>query len=151
MSKPQTSQARPTLLRDAMTSSIHSIGREQTLRVAHEMMQKHSIRHLPVLEGGKLVGILSQRDLYFLESIEGVDLAVDRVESAMTQDVYCAPSDCPLRAVVAEMVVRRYGCVVALESTKVVGVFTTTDALRVLGEVLEAQALRVGADVAPPR
>jgi acetoin utilization protein AcuB len=128
--------AKALLLRERMTSSPHSIGRDQTLRVAHQMMHQHSIRHLPVLDGGKLVGIVSQRDLYFLESVDGVDLAVDKVESAMTQDVYCVPSSSSLRDVVNEMVARSYGCVVAVDGGKVVGVFTTTDALRVLGEFL---------------
>lgn len=99
-------------------------------------MRTHTLRHLPVLDGGKLVGVLSQRDLYFLRSIEGVDLDVDRVEEAMSQEVYCVAPEARLEEVVAEMAEHKYGCVVVVERMKVVGVFTTIDALRLLAEQL---------------
>ncbi|MEO8798723.1 MAG: CBS domain-containing protein, partial [Polyangiaceae bacterium] len=67
-----------------------SIARDQTLLDAHRIMTEQHVRHLPVLEQGKLVGLLSQRDLYFLESVEGVDLATEQVSEAMSQDVFCA-------------------------------------------------------------
>ena len=57
------------LIRDYMTESPHSIGANQTLATAHEMMRAHQIRHLPVLRAGKLVGIVSQRDLYLVETL----------------------------------------------------------------------------------
>ena len=43
-------------------------------------MKEHDLRHLPVLEGGKLVGLVSERDLYFLETVAGVDPEKERVE-----------------------------------------------------------------------
>ena len=56
-----------------MTRAPHTIGYHQTLATAHRMMRELSIRHLPVLDGGKLVGILSQRDLHFIETLKDVD------------------------------------------------------------------------------
>jgi len=53
-----------TTIQKYMTRALHTIGQEQTLDVAHTVMRQHGIRHLPVLEGGKLVGLLSQRDLH---------------------------------------------------------------------------------------
>src|SRR5437879_4833811 len=52
-----------TTIRDYMTPAPHTIGVEQPLAVAAALMQAHHIRHLPVLHGGKLVGILSERDV----------------------------------------------------------------------------------------
>ena len=46
-----------------MTRAPLSIRPEQTLAEAHRLMRKHRIRHLPVVDRGKLVGIVSQRDL----------------------------------------------------------------------------------------
>ena len=52
-------------IRDHMTSSPITIGRSQSLADAARRMHEHHIRHLPVLEGGYLFGILSERDIEF--------------------------------------------------------------------------------------
>ena len=46
-----------------MTETPHSIGKDQPLAVAHRLMKEHDLRHLPVLEQGKLVGLVSERDV----------------------------------------------------------------------------------------
>jgi acetoin utilization protein AcuB len=120
-----------------MTSSPHSIGQEQSLAVAHDLMRKYEIRHLPVLHGGKLVGLVSLRDLHLVETLPDVDPAQVLVEDAMTEDVYSvAPTD-DLADVAEDMAHRKLGSAVVLRDTKVVGVFTTTDALRALAEQLK--------------
>jgi acetoin utilization protein AcuB len=120
-----------------MTASPHCIGKDQKLARAHEMMRAHGLRHLPVLDGGKLVGIVSQRDLYFVESIRGVDPDKDLVEDAMT-DAFQVTKRAGLRKVVDTMASKRLGSAVVVEDDKVVGVFTTTDALRALGTLLRS-------------
>ncbi|MGH7282120.1 MAG: CBS domain-containing protein, partial [Polyangiaceae bacterium] len=125
-----TSQA--TMIRDWMTPTPHSIGRDQSLALAHEMMNKHKLRHLPVLELGKLVGILSQRDLLFLEAGDRLDLSVERVEDAMTQEVFAVPPNALLSDVVAEMLEHKYGSAVVVDGRDVAGIFTTMDALLLL-------------------
>jgi acetoin utilization protein AcuB len=52
-----------------MTTSPHTVGQDQKLSQAHKIMRAHEIRHLPVLQGGKLVGVLSDRDLHPRPSI----------------------------------------------------------------------------------
>src|SRR6478609_1709409 len=98
----QTHHARPAkrlvrsaklAVKDVMTSQPHTIGRNQTLALAHRMMREHGIRHLPVLEHGELVGMLTQRDLYFLETIAGVELTKDLVDDAMNTDAYAVDPD----------------------------------------------------------
>src|SRR5690348_8987260 len=98
-----TSNLAKLTMKDVMTSQPVTIGREQTLAIAHAMMRRHHCRHLPVLEHGELVGVLSQRDLYFLESIAGVDMSVDKVEDAMSGDTYAVGPDDNLRTVCAHM------------------------------------------------
>ncbi len=119
-----------------MTASPHSIGLEQPLAVAHQMMKEHAIRHLPVLEGGKLVGLLSQRDLYLTEALEPMDTHAVRVDQAMSQDIYVVARDEALESVAATMAERKIGCAVVMDRTKVVGVFTTIDALLALVALL---------------
>jgi len=122
---------------DRMTKTPHLIGAEQSLKTAHELMRTHQIRHLPVMHGGKLMGVLSLRDLHLVETLHDVDPETLRVEEAMTQDVYAVTPKTPLKEVVSEMAMRKLGSAVVIDGTKVVGVFTTVDALETLSEVLE--------------
>ena len=128
----QKANASPTM-REVMTRSPFTIGTDQTLERAHEVMREHGLRHLPVLRGGKLVGVLSQRDLYFLEAIAGVDSTVDRIEDAMTSDVYTVGPNDALQDVASAMAEHRYGCAVVVEAGHILGIFTSTDALEMLG------------------
>lgn len=118
---------------DVMTPQPVTIGRGQSLAVAHQMMRDHRCRHLPVLEHNELVGVLSQRDLYFLESLGTFDLEADKVDDAMTHESYAVSPDAPLEEVARTMAEQRYGCAVVMERDRVIGIFTATDALRVLG------------------
>jgi acetoin utilization protein AcuB len=122
-----------------MTRSPHTIGHHQTLAAAHLMMREFSVRHLPVLNGGKLVGILSQRDLNFIETLRDVDPEDVAVAEAMTQEIFTVDVRAELRSVAAEMAKRKYGCAIVVEHAHVVGVFTTTDALNALSSLLEAR------------
>jgi acetoin utilization protein AcuB len=51
------------LVRDKMTRDVITITPDQSLRMAKERMRKHNIRRLPVVRDGKLVGILTDRDV----------------------------------------------------------------------------------------
>jgi acetoin utilization protein AcuB len=119
-----------------MTPSPHSIGRDQPLARAHELMRKHRIRHLPVLDGGVFVGLVSQRDLHFIETLRDVDPEAVLVEEAMSPDPYFVAPDTPLREAALQMAEHKYGAAVVVEGTTVVGVFTAVDALRALVDVL---------------
>ncbi|HZU83865.1 MAG TPA: CBS domain-containing protein [Polyangiaceae bacterium] len=123
-----------------MTAKPHCIGRDQPLSRAHEQMRALRVRHLPVLDGGKLVGVLSQRDLFFTETLRDVDPATVPVEDAMSADVYVVPPETPIREVAARMVEHKYGCAVVARGGHVTGIFTTTDALRVLAGLTGSRA-----------
>lgn len=119
-----------------MTTSPHTIGVDQPLTQAHVTMHKHKIRHLPVLQAGKLVGVLTERDLHLVETLKDVDPAKVTVEDAMTPEPYCISPQAPLDEVAAEMAEHKYGCAVVLDNGHVVGVLTTVDLARVLSETL---------------
>jgi acetoin utilization protein AcuB len=123
------------LIRDFMSPTPHSIGRHQPLAVAHERMRASGIRHLPVLEGGKLVGLLSQRDAFFIETLRDVDPASVPVEDAMSVDVYITSPDAPLSDVAATMAEHKYGCAVVMDGAHLTGIFTTVDALIALARI----------------
>lgn len=123
---------------ERMTKTPRLIGAEQSLKVAHDLMRTHHIRHLPVLHGGKLIGVVSERDLHLVETLHDVDPATVRVEEAMSQDVYAVPPKTPLSEVVREMVARKLGSAVIVDGSTVIGVFTTVDALETLARMLPA-------------
>jgi acetoin utilization protein AcuB len=120
-----------------MTHGAHTIGLKEPLVTAHSMMNEHGIRHLPVLESGNLVGMLSQRDLHFLETLRDVDPRKVTVEEAMSANVYTVSARATLRRVAGEMAERKVGSAVVVdEHDRVVGIFTTIDALKALAEIL---------------
>jgi acetoin utilization protein AcuB len=129
--------AKEITIADRMTRTPHLIGAEQSIAAAHRQMRTNGIRHLPVLHGGKLVGVVSQRDLHFIESLRDVNAEEVSVEEAMTQDVYAVSPRTPLKEIVSEMAERKLGSAVVVEGQKVVGVFTTIDALDTLAGILQ--------------
>ncbi len=119
-----------------MTTVPHTIGSDQTLAKAEKMMNEYHIRHLPVLEGGKLIGILSDRDVKLVESFRDVDPEKVTVDEAYTPDPYITSPSANLEEVCAEMVAHRYGCVLVCDNKKLVGIFTWVDALKAFDKLL---------------
>ena len=122
-----------------MTPPPHSIGAEQTLARAHAVMAEHGIRHLPVLHGGKLLGIVTDRDLHLIESLKDVDPKLITVSDAMSEDVYAVAPDAPLDEVVGTMAEKRHGSAVVLQNGKIVGIFTTVDVCIALADLLHSR------------
>lgn len=123
-------------IRDYMTESPHTIGSEQSLAKAHALMREFGIRHLPVLHGGKLAGMVTVRDLHLVETLKDVDPESVRVEEAMTSEPYVVEPTALLRAVASEMAERKLGSAIVVDGKKVVGVFTTVDGLRALADAI---------------
>lgn len=122
-----------------MTRSVHTIGHDQPLAAAHRIMHEHAIRHLPVLDAGKLVGILSLRDLHFIETLKDIDQDQVQVSEAMSQDVFTVGPRSSVRKTASEMAEHKYGCAVVVDRGHVVGIFTTVDALQTLSSLLDQQ------------
>jgi len=132
-----------TPIRAYMTPSPYTIGADQTLAVASELMRKHKIRHLPVLRGGRVVGILSQRDVALICGLPGVEPTEVPVEDAMTDSVYSVQPETPLDEVAATMAANKYGAALIVgERDHVIGVFTTVDALHALADGAPAKKRR---------
>ena len=119
-------------VQDVMTPQPLTIRRGEPLSTAREMMRTHRCRNLPVLEHGELVGVMTERDLYLLERLGGANVDSAEANDAMITDAYAVPPDAPLSEVARQMATERYGCAVVIERGRVIGIFTTTDALRVL-------------------
>ncbi len=119
-----------------MTPLPHTIGAEQSVDRAHAVMREHEIRHLPVLHGGQLVGIVTERDLRLVEALKDVDPKKVPVEEAMWPVPYTAEPGTPLDQVAQEMAEHKYGSVVVTQGARVVGVLTTVDVCQALVDAL---------------
>jgi CBS domain-containing protein len=114
------------------------VSSDRTLAEAHRLMRERSIRHLPVVDHGSLVGVVSQRDLYLLETLRGVDVGRELVEEAMSDEPFVVSPDAVLEDVAEVMAARKHGSALVVESATVVGIFTSTDALRALVALLRS-------------
>ena len=126
------------IIRQYMTPCPVTIGRNRSLATAREVMLAHGVRHLPVLDGGRIVGLLSERDLFLVESLPGVNPTNVLVEEAMVAAPYTVAPDTPVAEVVETMMNRKIGSAVVVEGDEVAGVFTSIDALRALSDLLSS-------------
>jgi acetoin utilization protein AcuB len=121
---------------ECMTPAPYSIEPAQAMSEAHAIMREHNIRHLPVVVGGSLVGIVSVRDLHLMETLKDVDPDQVTVAEAMSPDPYAVQLGTDLREVAINLGAHKYGSAVVMDGEKVVGMFTTVDAMRVLSNLL---------------
>lgn len=135
---PDMSKPIPTI-QHHMTTTPHSVGSEQTIAKASAMMSQYHIRHLPVLHGGRLLGILTDRDIKLIETFRDIEPTKVTVEEAMTEQPYTVAPDAPLDEVVQTMAEKKYGSAVVVQNNKVVGIFTTVDACAALAELLQTR------------
>jgi acetoin utilization protein AcuB len=119
-----------------MTKSPRSIEPHQSIDVARRWMDDMKVRHLPVRSGGKVVGVLSDRDINLLTGIAGGAHSKSMVEDAMISSVRTVSASMKLKDVAKEMLEHRIGCVLVTgKDETLLGIFTDTDALAVLAEM----------------
>src|SRR5688572_29304135 len=111
-----------------MTREPYSVQSTETLARVRHLMLVHSIRHLPVIDGGRLVGMVSDRDLVAIEGVPGVDLEHVEVARVMDKPVLVW-GETPLDEVSELMTKRKADCVVVQGGHGVEGIFTANDAL----------------------
>jgi len=122
-----------------MTTSPHTVDEKDSIANAAKKMAEHRIRHLPVMSGSKVVGLLSLRDINVIETLQGVDPKTVTVDAAMATQPYQTDAMTPVTEVASTMAEHKYGSAIVVQNNEVVGMFTTVDACRVLAEVFETR------------
>ncbi len=130
-------QLRPGSVGQHMTRDVVAIHAHESLLAAHDLMRSYRVRHLPVIDRGELVGIISLRDLILVEGLPGVDQRRVTVADAMTHHPYVVSPEADLGEVVRELSARRLGSAIVVEKGAVAGIFTTVDALRAFSRFLD--------------
>ncbi|MCG8418674.1 MAG: CBS domain-containing protein [Proteobacteria bacterium] len=144
---------------ECMTSNPHTVASDQPLAAAHQLMRTHAIRHLPVVDGGKLVGVVSMDDLHLIETLKNVELHSVPIADAMTPEPFIVVAEEPLDRVLEYMIEHKIGSAIVMgtfqsgqgnavtpsvttaelgdgDGMELVGVFTTSDAMQTLLRLL---------------
>jgi acetoin utilization protein AcuB len=136
---------RSLLVRDLMQREVVTLDQSETLGLADDIMRLGRIRHMPVMSDGRLVGILSQRDLFraavssvlrFKTTDEREWLATVPVSEAMARQVVTAAPETPVRNAVELMAEKKIGCLPVVEEGRLVGLLSESDCLRLLARLL---------------
>ena len=114
---------------------------DQSLGELRQLMGERGIRHLPVTRDGKVVGLISERDVRVASALNEEERHLVRASDIMAEDPVSVTASQPLDEVAFLMSERKIGSVnVNEEEGKLLGSFTATDALNALIEVLRRQA-----------
>jgi acetoin utilization protein AcuB len=135
------------LVRSKMTRDVITASPATTLAGALEITRNHRIRHLPIVQNGKLVGLISDRDLRLAtppvwaadhkELLEA--LQTRTVAEHMVSAIISVSPDAPIEEAAQLMYTNRIGCLPVLNGDELVGILSETDLLRAYAELFGAQ------------
>jgi CBS domain-containing protein len=123
-----------------MAPDFASVSSADRLDFVEDVMQLGRIRHMPVIDDGKLVGVVSQRDLLAASLSRALDFESQQrrsfmrsveVGEVMARNPITISPEAPLRAAVALVLRHKVGCLMVVDVTgRPVGLVTETDLLR---------------------
>jgi len=127
------------VVREIMMGSPVTLNPEDTLDLASDVISLGRIRHIPVVEEGRLVGLLSERDLMgaaasqifgLKQRSKSALLKSVLIKDVMKKRVVTVGPQTPIRDVAHLMAEKKIGCVPVISEGTLVGLVTTTDILR---------------------
>jgi CBS domain-containing protein len=125
-------------VKDIMVKEVATLDIDDELSLANDIMRLGRIRHLPVISGDHLVGIISERDLFRSSLAQALGyrnqetrevMKTLRIKDVMVGKVVTVAPDMELRDAVALMVERKIGCLPVVQDNKLLGLITETDIL----------------------
>jgi CBS-domain-containing membrane protein len=129
---------------DIMTVEVTTLGRNDSLQVAKDIMTLGRVRHFPVVDEGKVVGVVSQRDLYkaSLGSVMKYGEKAQRafaegiaIKEVMNSPVMTIAPHASVQEAARLMMEKKIGCLPVLEGPKLVGIVTETDMLKLVAQM----------------
>lgn len=128
-------------VKDIMSTQVDVVDRNDHLGKVEEIMATRKLRHVPVLEEGKVVAIVTQRDLFkammssamgYGEKAQQAFLHSVRVKEIMTDPVVTVTPETPVGEAASLMIEQGIGSLPVLRGSELVGIVTKTDLLRCL-------------------
>jgi len=146
------------LVRSRMTPHVHTASPATTLADALSLTREHRIRHLPIVEDDRLVGLVTERDLRLAMPPIWADehdelmqtLRTKRVGEVMVTDIVTVQPDTPVEDAARLLYTHHIGCLPVLEDDRLVGILTETDLLRAFAELFAARTPSVRLEVQMP-
>jgi CBS domain-containing membrane protein len=138
-------------VRHLMHHDVVRLAEDATLGVAEDIMRLGGVRHIPVVAGDRLVGIVSQRDLLRAAASSLLELTRETqrewlgtiaVRDVMTAPVHTIGPAQPAADIVALLLEHRIGCLPVVEDGRLVGIVSETDCLRYLARLLDIDATK---------
>jgi len=134
-----TEPSKISTIRDLMAQNPATLDRNETLDIPDTIMNLGRIRHMPVVEDGRVVGILSQRDLFrsalivalgFGRKTTSALIKTIRVKEVMTKPAITITADAAVSDAARLMIEKKIGCLPVVENERLIGLITETDILR---------------------
>lgn len=128
---------------ELMSKEVKTVGRNDELSLADDVMTMGRVRHLPVVEDGRLMGILTQRDLFhaalstamgFGQKAQKDFLGAVVVKEVMTDEVVTIGPREDARQAARVMLERKIGCLPVVEGGRLLGLLSESDVLRAVAE-----------------
>jgi len=141
------------LVRDFMTTDLTTLQEEETLLDAALIFARSTLRHIPILRGNKLVGIVTERDVkhYTPSILSGITpeqynelMESTPLSKIMTRDMVTIRPEQSVFQAAQILYDRRIGCLPVVADGDLKGIITTTDMLKLLVHLLTEKG------VAPP-
>ncbi len=136
------------LVRDVMTRNLITVDPETSFTDALKIMRENRIRRLPVLEDGKLVGIVTEKDILYASPSKATTLDVWelhyllnklKIREIMTRDVVTIQEDTPVEEAAKIMADNKIGALPVVKGNELVGIITETDIFKVFLEMFGAR------------
>jgi CBS domain-containing protein len=132
---------------DWMVRNPVSVGPRATVAEAEAVLDAHRIRHLPVMDGDRLVGLITDRDIRLASmprprkepNQPDALLRLVKVEQVMTRNPTTASPDMPIAEAARLMLECRYGGLPVVQEGRLVGIITQGDLLKALIDLLKAE------------
>lgn len=128
------------MVKDIMTKEVITLQLNDSLELAEKLFDKFKIRHIPVVEKGELIGMVSKTDLLrisFLDSLSDAESTVDEaiyqlfsVEQIMIKNVLTLAPNINIKEVTKFFISKEFHAFPVVENNKLVGIITTTDLLK---------------------
>lgn len=115
-----------THVEDIMTRAVKTVPPDLDTAAARHLMRKARIHHLVVIEGDRIVGIVSQRDL---GGTREESIPAGRIEKVMRSNVVAVAPEASLRSAAAMLRGYDIGCLPVVDGKELVGIVTTSDLL----------------------
>jgi acetoin utilization protein AcuB len=131
-------ESRKIRVADWMTETVLAVETFDSIGVARQVMAKHRINQLPVIDNEALVGIVTDRDLrdayptsMMIDRGEEIDRFADSVtvEEIMTHNIFTVGPETPLKQAVSLLRRHRIGSLPVVQNKKLVGIITRSDIL----------------------